>query len=297
MAGENNVWDGSDADHDATAAANWSLGTAPANTENIFIPAGNDQYILGADLTAGPVTINSLMVEEGYTLGIGTAATNTYLQFDFGTETNRIATLAGTGETYLDLDNSLRILVLRAGSTASEGKQMLHLIGATNPLLDIQCRAGEKVGLAANAGETATFTTINVYSGDVFIGVGVTCTTLNVYGGRVENWAAIGTINQYGGSIEAHGAHATAVTVEGGFFYERATGTTTDVFVTKSGVIDASKDSQARTYTNTTLTDGGTLLDPNETITLTNGIDLSHSSLGTTTINLGEHFTIKKEAI
>ena len=134
----NNLWQG-DTSNDPAVITNWSLGHVPEAEELIYVPAGNTREIIGGDLTAAAIA--SLDIEEGYTLAVGTApasgALPVYLQFDlnFGVKT---ATLAGTGKTYLELSNSTRILVLRAGTTASAGEQMLYLTGTVNPLLDIQ---------------------------------------------------------------------------------------------------------------------------------------------------------------
>ena len=261
----NNLWQG-DTSTDPAVVTNWSLGSLPANTEDIFVPAGNGVAIIGGDLTTG-ATINSLTIEEGYTLAVGTApasgANPVYLQFDLNSG-SKLATLAGSGKTFLELSNATEIRVLRAGSTAAAGEQMLYLTGTSNALINIQCEAGDKVALAGFAGETAAFTKINVRGGDVFIGSGVTATTLNVYGGRVENWASIANLNMYGGSVDGFGAHGTAVILRAGTLYYRSSTTITAASVYGGAVLDLSRDPTDRTIGTLNLHKGSSFFDPHK---------------------------------
>lgn len=297
--GDTNIWVGGDTagPNDPTNDGNWALATAPADGEHVVVPAGiaDGNQIGGGDLTVEAGSTNALLlasltVEEGYDLTVGES--DDYLMIDADQ-----VFFAGTGEGYLDIANAERIVIAKAGTAAAAGQQMLYLKGPTNALLDIQAGSGEKIGLAGLAGETATFTTINISGGDVFIGEGVACTTLNIYGGVVENAADVATINVYGGVLDNVGDCSGTITLRGGVMYYRGAGTTPNVYVTGDGTLDMSLDTQARRFGTTEIHQGAGFRDPWATVTYTNEIQLRHCGVGDVTLDFGDHIKFKPQTI
>ena len=298
--GDTNIWIGDDSTtvDDPTTAASWSLGTAPADGEHGVVPADVDESnAIGAgDISPGGTgtgtRLASLTIEEGYDLTVGDPDAadmdDKYLVVDAES-----VTLGGTGESYLECYHADRILVVKAGSAAGDGQQMLYLRGDGNSRLDIQASSGQKIGLAGLPGEAAEFAEIHITGGDVYIGPGVSVSgSLNVYGGVVENAADVATINVLGGVLDNLGDCSTALIVRGGTAYYRGIGTTAAVTVAADGSLDLSLDSRSRTFTNTTLYQGATFRDPWTSVAYTNDLQLNQCGISDVTLELGDHIEL-----
>ena len=295
--GDTNIWIGDETTtvDSPTAATSWSLGSAPADGEHAIIPANVEtgNAIGAGDISPGgtgtAARLASVTIEEGYGLTVGAPDAadidDKYLVIDA-----EAVTLAGTGESYLECWHADRILVIKAGTAAGDGEQMLYLRGDDNARLDIQASSGQKIGLAGLPGETAEFADIYITGGEVYIGAGVSVSgSLNVYGGMVENAAAIATINVFGGVLDNVGDCSTGLTVRGGTVYYRGTGTTAAVIVAGDGSLDLSLDSRSRTFTSTTIYQGASFRDPWTSVTYTNALQLAQCGLSDVTLELGHH--------
>ena len=110
---------------------------------------------------------------------------------------------------------------------------------------------------------TSTITALTIDAGTFrWDGVSGTITTANIYGGTV--------FAQYGGNI-------TNLNIAGAF--------------------DASQSVVTRTVTNAQITRGGTFLDPQKQVTITNGLDVYQCGLQDVTLDIGRHRTVTPSAI
>ena len=295
----NTIWDGS-TDGDWGTAANWSDGV-PATGDIAIIPSDAMVNIAGSDETASP--FDQLVVEEGCAITLGSATA--YLQLSMSGETACSAELWGEGQTYMDIVEAKAIRVYHAAASPGAGQFGLNLKGLTatnNPTLDVMCSSGESVGIAANAGEAGEYASIRVTGGDVTIGTvtesdGATAPDVVVSGGDVVTESPMGAVDVLGGVVNHYGGAITTLTIQDATFYQRGVGTITNCIQYAGSTLDASKDLRARTITNHTMGPQSTLVDPQKTITFTNGIDLSRARYGDVTIDRGYHFTITPSAI
>ena len=257
----NNIWQG-DEGSDPTVVGNWSQGTVPATDEYIHVPANNAVAISGGDMSSS-VDIGHLNVETGFTPNIGSYVDDGsgYLKFSLNGATDKKAWLGGTGVCYLDLSNAAEIYVAAAGSAPAVGKQALNLVGSSNTLLRVACGAGQSVGLAALAGETAAFATIDVHSGKTFIGPGVTASALNILGGAVECRPNIATVDLFGGTLTAFG-QLTTVDVANATLVYASTDTITALTLRSGARLDLSQHQGALTVTTLITYDGYEINDP-----------------------------------
>jgi hypothetical protein len=274
-------------------AENWDDNTGPAANADAIVPADatSGGTLYGDDYTA--TELDTLIIERGCVLSIGSRARPLKLNVDETVE------LGGIGATYLYLDVCNSVVVSKAGLSGGVqyGVYSLNLTGGTVDELNILTDPNEKTSIAALAGETGTFTTINILNGHIVIGSGVTNTTLNISGGTVENRAASGTVNQRGGELRQEGAVSTALNVEAGTCYYKAVGTVPTVNISGSGVVDRREDKRAVTFTQTNVYAGAVLNDPYQAITFTNGIDLVRCGLRDVTLDIGTHKSLVLNAV
>jgi len=122
-----------------------------------------------------------------------------------------------------------------------------------------------------------------------------------VVGGDVRIGCAATTIEQSGGEVLTYGSGAiTTINVDGGTFIGRSTGTITTLRVGNGGAADFSTDPRSKTITNATITSGG-VVDLNngnpQSITVTNGVDLSRCNLDEATIRVWSNTTLSLSAV
>jgi len=276
------IWDGS-TDGDWGTAGNWSNGV-PVSTDTIIIPADVTQGIVGGDYSA--VLLAACYYMPGSTVTLGTKAIPLHLDCD-------LVDLAGTGLSYLQIDNSAEINVRDAKGGTSTVPYGLNLTGATNTKLTIEYNCGGSIGVAANDGETGTFTTI--VSGGLSVQIGtlpasVTATTLTVTGGVTTCYSSIATIVKYGGKLYAEGAMAVATSYSdlGGDGTEwNSSGTVTQGYCNENGSIDFNQDSRAKTWTDLTCYSGASISDHNRVVTWTNAVELVNCTLADCNIDFG----------
>jgi hypothetical protein len=272
-------------------ANNWDTGIIPANTDTVRIPKTATGTIYGVDDSS--VLLTKFIKEPGCTVAIGSLAHPLYIDSDD-------LELAGTGVCYIQADNvGNDCLITQAGKTGTfPTSASLYLWGATIAEINVSVGADEYVALGpGNKAITAT----NIYhtSGNLTIGDNGTIATVKSSGGAFDCRSAITNLYAEGvGTARIHGNIATLLEARAGSTVKYlGIGTTTTVNIKESGVVDTSEDLRARTFTNTNIWAGGSLIDPFRTITHTNNIDLEQCGIDDVTLNLGVNFTLAISAI
>ena len=253
-----------------STAANWSDNAAPANGDTLIfshLGTASVETDLGSTLT----TI-TLIKEKSYTgrIGVLTSAAQTYLTFDGGVVHLEQPPVQGspTGSPLVMIANTsttaMTVNVYDSSSTSYSQNYPPILLKGTDITVNV---TGGKVGVAALPGETSTgtFKTTRGAGSEapfLFLGSGSTVTALSANAGTVVSRsgntcasAAIsgGATYQYDGT----GAH-TAITVGGGStVIYNGTGTITDIDC--SGTFDGSRDTRAKTVTDSIFRSGSRL--------------------------------------
>ncbi len=270
-------------------ASNWSTGGAPASGDDVFIQNSAVPIIYG--LSNAAVLLNSLTIDQSYTGTIGLPVTNSagypeyrtqYLligqQGAFTTTIGR-GIGAGSGRIKINYGSTKTFCtVLNSGSPVEAALPAVILLG-TNSSNTLTVEKGS-VGMALFAGDTSTLAALNVgyvtsetSDSNVKMGTGVTLSSCAIVktGGSLELNSTFNTLVDQGGTTTIIGiAASTSITANGGTIINQSSGTHAAVTVGNGGVMDCSQDLQAKTFTNTTLNFGATLLDPGKKITFTN---------------------------
>ncbi len=296
--------------------ANWSLGTIPADGDDVLLSGGSDVLYGLGNLT--PAAFASLSVTAGFTGaiglpvrhagGIGAALGNGYVEYrprEFPVGSGVPITIgsgSGSGPTLVNLScgATLALTVIGTGSPQSTAAPAVNVSGCSTGVLAV---SGGSVGLAADdASLTATVGTGSVAGGTLTIGSGATVTALTQNGGTV---AAAGTVSGLaitGGTFNLSGSlgAVTATPAASGRVrvHWRGGGTISTLTFQGQGagqtapVLDCSCDPRAKTLTNATFTGGARLYDPSKTVTLTNPMSMDRASLAAS--DLGAVFSIQR---
>jgi hypothetical protein len=197
------------------------------------------------------VAIGAFVAEEGNSTAFGRPpdAENqaVYLQinptsFEFN----------GNGIAYIDIGAAAISPTIRDTARAGQGERGLYIKGSAISILNV---IGGSVGLAVNAGETATATTVRVMAGsaDVALGSGCSITNLHQYGGSVLAHCSITTTILYDGTLETREAGTmTTVTQHGGTYIYGSSGNIT-TFNLHGGTFDETRSGASRTITTANL--------------------------------------------
>ncbi len=286
------IWDGASSSVFATAG-NWSDDTAPVAGDTAILPDGNIVVVDGAALYDEALAV--FTVKPGYTGTIGSRTAGVISNLMLKPV---IANLAGSGIAYLNLASTTTCNVTAAAAgTPTAGSYGLALSGATTTTLNIDLATNQSVGVAALAGQTGTFTTINISgSGTVVIGAGTTCSTLNIRDNpTVYVRTSIANVNVIEGSPTVHLEDATAIIatllVQAGTVYENSTGTKAQVTIFSPASVICGQG--ARTWTSSTVYGTGTLDDSVQSLG-----DVSINNYGSgANIRLGSNCTISRGTI
>jgi hypothetical protein len=220
-------------DPDSKAADYVTFYQIPKTDDDVVFRVGSGSTV-SSNLDNAAVAIDDFVTEAEWSGTIG-SATN-FLRID----PNRFEWNGGSG--YIDLGATAIPLRVTKTATPSYGYRALYLRGTALTTVDL---AGGSVGLAVNAGDSLTCTTLRVTGADVIAGAGCTlttvdvlngqlllrtnATTLNVYGGQVtlDAACAVTTINLYGGEVKyGSTGNITTLNHNGGTFDERVSGAT-----------------------------------------------------------------------
>lgn len=310
-------------------ANNWG-GTAPSASDKTLILADSSVDILyGLDQLPSDAT---LRVYNSYTGHIGLPVVNNthagYPYYEYrqrhldmpitattGTVQvwlgERYASTEARGRRYIDFGTntgSTKQLYVYDAQDFTDDGHAVQILGGKE--LDIEIQGGT-VRLAGIQGSSMSIDTLRVGMATrprgplkVLLDLNTTLnasSTLQMDSGEVTfNGAGLGscTGNLYGGTFlnRTNLGFSTVHVRRGSTLKKLAAGTVANLFVYEGGIFDASQ-SLAFAVTNGTAYRGATILDPNDQITWTNGLDVYGCRLGDITWLTGEHKTYTPSAI
>jgi hypothetical protein len=287
--------------------ANWSTGSVPANSDTVTFERINRPVRHG--LAQSAVTLTALNIYASYTgtIGLRSYTSSGYREYRPTYLTIKSAVFnigqgEGGGSSLIKINASTvqtEINVLgTAQQSAEPGLSCVLLLGshADNVLNVLR----GSVGVAAQAGETATMETVTVgyisqQSSDskVTLGSGVTLTDLVMTGGVVTVNSNVANITQDGGTLNMQaGAVSDTLELRSGVCRYTSAGTIDALQVQSDATIDFSRDLRARTVTSCSMLKASKLLDPFATVTFTGGVVLAACNLKEVTLDVGESRTI-----
>jgi hypothetical protein len=237
----------------------------PRATEHVRFAASSASINSATGLDQSGVAIGDFIVEEGWQGSIG-SSTLGYLyidpdKFEFAG--------GGSAASYINIMGAAISAKVYKTAQGELGARGLYLRGTAIAVLDV---IGGQVGVASNAGETSTVTTVRVMSqgASVWLGSGAGVTNLHVYAGSARVRCNVTTTILYGGSIVLEAAAAlTTLTQKAGTFIYQSSGTiTTHNFY--GGGFDEMQSGLARTVSTRNLFAGsGTINRNKEAVTVT----------------------------
>lgn len=263
-------------------ADNWSSGSVPVSSDDVFIDIPVD-IIYGLDQNT--VDLTSLEIRPAFgTAKIGLPYQNPdgYTEFrDRSLKIGSTTTIIDCASPHLriDFDSTATTCVVRnTGMVPSEPNTQALRFRGTSTTSVFVIEKGH-VGFGMIQGETARFATLHVglrtlsTDAQVWIGPAVTtATTINQLSGSVTitHGATTTTYNLYGGVVYMETPTITTLLVESGSCYYNSTATITTLTVAPTGTIVFASDGRARTVTNANFYDGYNVDDPMRTVTWTN---------------------------
>jgi hypothetical protein len=287
---------------DIANTLNWSLGAVPIATDNVVIDNSSVPLLWNLSTLSG-VALNSLTITSTFTGTIGLPEQNTngsqpyeeyrpaFMQQNAATIT--IGTGTGSGSGRIKLDNqavTTTLIVLSTGQPLDTNLESVLWKG-TGAGNAVTVDSGS-VGIAVFGNETSTVPTLNVNSGAVRCGAGVTLTSVTTYGGTLVTNSGATTLKQYGGNTVVYSGNITTLSVISGTAQYGGAGTITTLTVSTGGTIDFSIDPRAKTVTNCSLYSGSALSDPLGSVTFSNPVALVNCTVGDVGLNLRRNFTL-----
>ena len=291
-------------------AANWSTGTVPVNSDNVFVTGDAPAILYG--LNQSGVTLASLVIDASFQQTIGLPEyTGTYREYRerylrVGATALKVGQGPGGGSSRLRISvGSVQTTadVYGTGASADTGLEALVLVGthASNAVNVVK----GSVGIATEPGQTATVATLRVGTADsaasdtsVRCGSGVTLTDIVHAGGKLEVNGAFTTLVQTDGEVTARGSGAaTTLSIDGGTFYDQTTGTFTTLLLGDGGAYDRTRDARPKTITNLTLNSRASFDAPFGNVTPTNGYKFNRCTpADLKKFNPGTHLTLTPSA-
>lgn len=236
------TWKGDDATtpNSWSVAGNWD-GGVPVNSDDVIIPAGSAAITAGLNQSA--VTLNSLIVENGFDQNIG----STTGDLQIGTSRFEFSALGGT--QYIDLGSSNIDALIKNAAQPGDGFFGLYLIGSSLNTVSVD---NGRVAIAGLGGQTATVDDARVIgTGTLKLGSGVTLTDTYLTGeGTILQYCAGTNVDVHAGLFRSYGVGAiTTVNAYGGELILNSSGTITTLNQ-YGGEVDLTKSAIARTVTN-----------------------------------------------
>lgn len=266
-------------------AENWSGGAVPVDNDDIvFDHQAAASCLYGLDQSS--TTPTSVVVTSGFRYAIGLPQVNrdspslpynehrlTYLALDGG----GTVVIDGSGGQLIKLDTGSKSTSVTVNATgAVQEANVPSVLLRANHAASVVAVTGGRVGLNYEpkvSGEVATVFVGGAGNPQVEIGNSTTVATIRMTNGGVVNRSAATTVNINGGSYSHYGGAITTLSVDGGAVSLYSTATITTVNVS-AAMIDATRDSRARTFTTTNVYPRASIQDPSGTITFTNGLNL-----------------------
>lgn len=289
-------------------ADNWSGNTVPVDSDDIVFDTGmvDLRYNLTTAIQPASVTITA-----GYSGKIGLAAVNAddtsrtyaeyrtqYLTFDNNSVTCTYTIGQGDGfgsrRIKIDAGAGQSAVVIHNTAARNETDFPTLLFKGTHASNTLSAFRGD-VGIAYVAGETATIATLRcgTDTGETIkcvAGTGTTLTTITATGnGTIELNSSCTTLTMTGMTVTQYAGAPATLTCWSGIFRHRSTTTIgTGCTIGPSGTLDRSGESRAGTITpKISMYKGSKLLDPNMTLTLTNGFQTVGCRYSEITADLG----------
>lgn len=273
--------------NDWSVAGNWSGGSVPTGSDDVYLQDSAVPVYYGLDQNA--VTLTTLNLAASYTGAIGLPPFNTGGYYEYRDTYLKIsATTLNIGQGLGSGSGSLRINLGTNASTVSVALTGQQTTQSTPALLIRGSHASNvlnatqgSIGLAAEPGGTAQFPVVRSADATLVCGTGCTLGAITQTGGDVTVNSNVTTWTKTGGtSTQLAGTLTTITQDSAGTHYWQSTGTiTTGTFRGPSSVLDVSRDPRGRTLTNSTFTGGGYFLDPKSTITFTNPLATDKTSV------------------
>ena len=242
-----NVWIGTDSGNegDINVAANWSLGTVPTATEDLYFDSTSTQAVTGSLSALSGINLGSVTI-DGATYAIGTSAG--YLEL----QTDELYVRSATNAVWLDMGSTT------ACNIAVDSASNLNIIGDTvNHTLDMN---NGTVKIAVPRTDSALIQTINKRGGTLTIGEDVTLTTVNNDAGTLTLNSGGTTLNMLSGTVTTKGTGTwTTINCDGGTLYPNSNGTITTLNIDEGGSVNASRSVEARTITTLNLDGAGSI--------------------------------------
>lgn len=256
-----NHWDDTD---------NWSAGTIPAATENVYIANSNVDILYGLDQSA-LAALTSLNIAKTYTGKIGLPDVNTSGYYEYrdkylifkATTVNVGYGDSGSGSSRIRWNGSSEQATINVSATGQpevDGVPALQILG-THASNALNITRGS-VGVALGPSETSTLATIRLgyeqsaaSDANLALGSGVTLSsaTITQSGGTLFINSNTSALSMNGGTATVFSGTVGALTIDAGQCYYQSTGTITTLIVGGDGDIDFSRDLRARAITNTVL--------------------------------------------
>ena len=266
-------------------ADNWDAGEIPGATGSTTAYIGNSSVSLLYGYMDFSETLTSFNVEKSFSADIGLPRTNATGYPEFRPHYMRVESSAirlkggdgpGSGRVKIDsVDITTAVTVEDTGSGLETGLGALVWKG-TNASNTLHVTAGS-VSVAPFDGEAATLTTIHIATGTVVAGDAVTNTTVTNTGGEYTTSNTITTLKTGPGSTTTilGSMDVTTATAAGGTLIHRTSGTISTLTLggPTGATLDCSQDVRgSKVITNMNLNAGGTIVDPQRVLSLTNGI-------------------------
>lgn len=287
---------------------NWSGNAVPINNDDVVFDTGSVdlRYNLTTSIQPASVTITA-----GYSGKIGLAAVNaddtsrTYSEYrtQYLTFTSNAVTCTytiGQGEGLgsrrikIDAGSGQSTVVIHSTAARNETDFPTVLFKGTHASNTLSAFRGD-VGIAYVAGETSTIATLRcgTDTGDTVkcvAGSGTTLTTVTATGnGTLELNSNCTTLTMTGVTVTQFAGAPATLTCWSGIFRHRSTSTIgTGCTIGAAGTLDRSGESRSATITpKISMYKGSKLLDPNMTLTLTNGFQTIGCKASEVTIDFG----------
>ncbi|MDE2102946.1 MAG: hypothetical protein KGL39_37225 [Patescibacteria group bacterium] len=303
---------------DASVVTNYSTGALPSASDTLVVENSGQNIFYG--LTAlsaihlaafqAPITFTGLIGLPEFSANGYPEYRNQYLELycdsvSIGTASSSAGSSLGSanGSGRIKIDSLSYQTALVVNGTANPVDSPLEAVQwkGTDTSNTITVNKGT-VGVAIQSGETAAvasfvcgYVTQPTTDSWLRFGSGVTLSSAagTQSGGTLTVQSALDTLDKLGGTLFVLGAATvTALTASTGTTYYQSSGTLTTYYGASGSVLDCSRDSTTRIITNITLYKGASLLDPQQTITFSNGIILTYCRLSDVTLNLGYGVTL-----
>lgn len=239
-------------------AANWSTGSVPANSDEVFVELSNT-YILYGFPTG--LTLAKFVQSAGY-VGLPDDNENGYAEYrsTYLTIASALVTILGGQRTRISTESANTVVVCQSSNTVdiktNHSSAQVHALDGTVRLCPSEAETAQASIARCNAGAT------------LLVGVGATVATVLTAGQTVVR-GAVTTLTIEGELCVLEGS-ATTVNVNAGQLDYRSTSTITTLNLA-GGIVETRNDIRSKTITNFNMS-GGQLSNPYRIITFTNGI-------------------------